>query len=421
MASLCVPGAGAVAAAVPQARSLARDAAFSKKVCSRSRIHARILSGKFDARRVVMAAVPDVVPPPIENDLEDVLLETGAQISDNGIVQTFGNDEEALKAADSGCAVIEMSHFGRLRVTGDDRLRFLHNQSTADFLPLKDGEGCDTVFVTNTARTIDLATAWAMNTAVILLVSPETRHDLIKLLNKYIFFSDKVEVDDITEKTSYFSIVGPQSDNVMRQLKLESLIDKPYGTHVHYTANGAPVTVGVGSGLCTKGYSFLVSTAAAGPVWTSILKCGALPMGSSAWERLRILQGRPVPGKELTDEFNVLEAGLWRTISQTKGCYIGQETVARLITYNGVKQHLHGVKLTGAVEPGTILTTRDGVKAGKLTSCTREAPYFGLCYIRKQCGGPGLEIKIGDGSVTGILVQVPGLARELSSGSRTVT
>ncbi|KAG0567955.1 hypothetical protein M758_7G172000 [Ceratodon purpureus] len=85
--------------------------------------------------------------------------------------------------------VVEMSQFGRLRVSGEDRIRFLHNQSTADFQKLKDGEGCDTVFVTSTGRTIDLARAWVMKNSVILFVSPSERRSLYTLLNKLVYWT----------------------------------------------------------------------------------------------------------------------------------------------------------------------------------------------------------------------------------------
>jgi folate-binding protein YgfZ len=181
---------------------------------------------------------------------------------------------------------------------------------------------------------------------------------------RYIFFADKVEVEDITDKTHFFSLIGPHSHRVLDKLNLGAIKDQPYGTHMHYAVEGTPVTVGVGGGLAGPGYSFMLSTDTAGLVWEAIVDAGAVPMGSVAWEHLRVWQGRPVPGKELTDEFNALEAGLWKTISLTKGCYIGQETIARLITYDNVKQQLWGVHLDGPVQPNTVLY-KEGVKVSK--------------------------------------------------------
>jgi glycine cleavage system aminomethyltransferase T len=179
---------------------------------------------------------------------------------------------------------------------------------------------------------VDLVTAWIMKSSVILFVSPTMRHTLQALLNKYIFFADKVEVEDITDKTHFFSLIGPHSHQVLDKLNLGAIKDQPYGTHMHYAVEGTPVTVGVGGGLAGPGYSFMLSTDTAGLVWEAIVDAGAVPMGSVAWEHLRVWQGRPVPGKELTDEFNALEAGLWKTISLTKGDTMQQIWYSQLVS-----------------------------------------------------------------------------------------
>ncbi|KAL6180594.1 hypothetical protein ACLB2K_047255 [Fragaria x ananassa] len=354
----------------------------------------------------------DLSPPPIDHDFLDTVsaATAGAKVSDDGVVETFHNDDQALDAADNGLVVVDLSHFCRIRVSGDDRIQFLHNQSTANFECLHEGQGCDTVFVTPTARTKDIAHAWVMKNAVMLMVSPVSR-SISEMLKKYIFFNDKVEIQDITKQTCFFVLVGPKSNHVMEELNLGDLVGQPYGTHQHFSVNGMPVTVGVGNVISEKGFSLLMSPAAAGSVWKTILSHGATPMGSIAWEKLRILQGKPAPQKELTNEYNVLEAGLWNSISLTKGCYKGQETISRLITYDGVKQRLWGICLSAPAEPGSIITV-GGKKVGKLTSCTsgrKESEYFGLGYIKRQNVSEGDMVVVGD-AITGTVVEVPFLA-----------
>jgi len=89
------------------------------------------------------------------------------------------------KQRERGCFVRSF-HWGRIRVSDEDRIRFLHNQSTNDFQQLQPGQGCDSVMVTSTARTIDL-TAYVMEDAVLLLVSPNRRQYLMDWLDRYIF------------------------------------------------------------------------------------------------------------------------------------------------------------------------------------------------------------------------------------------
>ena len=315
-------------------------------------------------------------------------------------------DAAAIQAARVGVAICDRTAWGRIKVAGDDRLNFLHNQSTNNFQILKPGQGCDTVFITSTARTIDLATAYVREDAVILLVSPNRRQYLMEWLDKYIFYADKVELSDITQYTNTFSLIGPGSDAVLEKLGIGELIGQAYGSHKVYTiAPAEGVRIAVGSGLSAPGYTLTFPYTDKETVWNKLLEAGAVEMSDRAWDTLRILQGRPAPDAELTDDYNPLEVGLWETISFTKGCYIGQETIARLNTYKGVKQHLLGIRLNAPAEVGSAIAVGDE-KIGKLTSYTQTADgYFGLGYIRTKAGGVGLKVKVGE--TEGEVIEIP--------------
>jgi len=320
-------------------------------------------------------------------------------------------DAAAIQAAKVGVAICDRSLWGRIKVSGDDCLNFLHNQSTNNFQILKPGQGCDTVFVTSTARTIDLATAYVTEDAVILLVSPNRRQFLLEWLDKYIFFADKVELSDITEYTNTFSLIGPGSDAILEKLGIGELIGQPYGSHQVYTiAPAEGVRIAVGSGLAAPGYTLTFPYTDKATMWNKLLEAGALEMSDRAWDVLRIIQGRPAPDAELTDDYNPLEVGLWQTISFNKGCYIGQETIARLNTYKGVKQHLLGIRLSAPAEIGSAIAVGDE-KVGKLTSYTETADgYFGLGYIRSKAGGVGLKVQVGE--TEGEIVEIPFVSHE---------
>ncbi|MBW4691385.1 MAG: folate-binding protein [Lyngbya sp. HA4199-MV5] len=323
---------------------------------------------------------------------------------------SFGNDDAALQAARSGVAICDRSHWGRLELTGADRLTFLHNQSTNDFKRLKPGEGCDTVFVTSTARTIDLATAYVLEESVLVLVSPNRRDYLLKWLDRYIFFGDQVTLTDVTEQTATFSLLGPESSALLKQLGIELPAKTQYANHQLVALAGQSVRVAVGSGLALEGYTLMVDRSAAASVWQTLVEAGAVPLGDRIWERLRIEQGRPAPDRELTEDYNPLEAGLWQMLSFDKGCYIGQETIARLDTYKGVKQQLWGIRLKHSAAPGTPITL-NGEKIGTLTSLTEtDQGAFGLAYIRTKAGGDGLHVTVGE--TEGDVVDVPFTTRD---------
>ena len=325
----------------------------------------------------------------------------------------FENDTTALEAAKSGVALYDRSHWGRIEVSDTDRIRFLHNQSTNDFKIRKPGEGCDTVFVTSTARTIDLASAYLLEDSVLLLVSPNLTEKLMTFLDRYIFFADNVKLVDVTPQTATFSLVGSGSHGLLEKLGAAEIIGQPYASHRLINLAGQDVRVAVGSGLATEGYILITQVDHSSALQKSLIEAGAVTMSDRAWEQLRIEQGRPMPDHELTDDYNPLEAGLWNTVSFNKGCYIGQETIARLDTYNGVKQQLWGVKLKAPVEAGAIVTVGEE-KVGKLTSVVEtEAGAIGLAYVRTKAGGAGLSVQI-SGNQTELL-DLPFLTREKQS------
>ncbi|WP_066378941.1 MULTISPECIES: folate-binding protein YgfZ [unclassified Anabaena] len=318
-----------------------------------------------------------------------------------------GQDAIAIPAATAGVAVCDRSAWGRIRVTDADRIRFLHNQSTNDLQSLKPGQGCDSVMLTSTARTIDLVTAYVLDDAVLLLVSPSRREYLIQWLDRYIFFADQVQLSDVTDETATFSLIGPESDAVVKKLGAGAIIGQPHGNHLLLDGN---IIIAVGSGLAEPGYTLVLPVSEKEKVWQQILELGAVELSDRAWEHLRILQGRPAPDAELTDDYNPLEVGLWQTISFNKGCYIGQETIARLNTYKGVRQYLWGIRLNNPVEIGDTIKIGDE-KVGKLTSLTTTPDgYFGLGYIKSKAGGVGLKVQVGNAE--GEVVPVPFVSHE---------
>lgn len=323
---------------------------------------------------------------------------------------SFGNDSAAFQAAHKGVAICSRSHWGCLKIAGDDRLRYLHNQSTNDFQKLQPGQGCDTVFVTSTARTIDLATAYVTEDAVLVIVSPNRRQLLMEWLDRYLFPMDRVELTDVSDHTAIFSLIGEESQALLEKLGVEMSTDGAYASHRLLLLDDLAVRVAVGSGLGLPGYTLMVAVDEAARVWQRLTEVGAVAMGDRIWSQLRVQQGRPAPGLELTDDYNPLEAGLWQTISFSKGCYIGQETIARLNTYQGVKQQLWGVRLGAPVPEGSVITV-DGEKVGILTSCAEtETGCFGLAYIRTKAGGVGLMVTVA--GVEGEVVDVPFLTHE---------
>jgi tRNA-modifying protein YgfZ len=331
---------------------------------------------------------------------------------------TLNNLQTTLKAAKIGAAIYDSSDWGKILVGDRDRLRFLHNQSTADFEKRQVGEVVDTVFVTSTARTIDLSTGFILDDEVLLVVSPNRREYLFNWLDKYIFFADRVTLKDVTDSLASFTLMGTDSAGILERWGCPNLTELAQCSHKLYHVNGIEFRIAIGTELGLPGYRLIVVGGASpeenrsqsAALQQALTNLGAVTLSEDAWECLRIAQGRPKPDAELTEDYNPLEVGLWQTISFSKGCYIGQETIARLNTYKGVKQYLWGVKLAGAVAVGTVITI-DGEKVGVLTSCSEvQGEILGLGYVRSKAGGVGLKVMVGD--VKGEIIDIPFVRHE---------
>jgi folate-binding protein YgfZ len=138
----------------------------------------------------------------------------------------------------------------------------------------------------------------------------------------------------------------------------------------------------------------------------------AVEVSSKVYDVLRIEAGIPAAGHELTEDYTPLETGLGATISHTKGCYTGQEVIARQITYDKVTRQLVGLKLVAEADVGDDIRLADTHQAiGKITSAA-DSPRFGqiaLGVIRKPYDQPGTKLLVGDepDSQPGLVTELP--------------
>ncbi len=319
------------------------------------------------------------------------------------VPESFGleTDSAAWTAAFAGVALCDRSHCGLLSIGGADRLQFLHNQTTNNIKALAPGQGTIAAIVNSTARLLDLATIYVLPETAWAVVSPGQAAGILAWFDRYVFPADRVELADLTAEVAHFSAIGPESEELLTNLGATLAPDAKPHEHQEVEIAGVPARIAVGTELGLPGCELLVPCDRAAELWQA-LSVGAVPLGTRVWEQIRLLQGRPLPGRELTEAYNPLEAGLWSAVSLDKGCYIGQETIARLHARRGVKQRLWRIGFSGAsgVSDACPVGLFDGEnnKIGTLTSVgATPAGELGLAYIRTQAGGPGLTVWLPSG------------------------
>lgn len=309
----------------------------------------------------------------------------------------------------TGSLLLDRSDWGRLRLQGSPGLDYLHSQSTQDLKALKPGQGADTVFVTTTAGILDLATVYVGEADCWIWTSPQRRRLLMQSLGRMLPFVRGAKLEDETDQTFGFGLVGPQSQALLEKVVgPEGIPTRPY-EHRRVEIQGIPVHLACGTGLAQPGFTLWGALDPKAALEECLLQAGAELAPPELWEALRLEAGRPAADRELTPDYNPLEAGLWHAISLSKGCYIGQEVLAKQVTYKRIRQTLWGIRVQGEVLPGTAIS-RQGEKIGLLTSAgPTAAGYLGLGYVRTKFEpAEGLPVEVGP--VPGILTRLPFLS-----------
>ncbi|PKB68012.1 MAG: hypothetical protein BZY81_03165 [SAR202 cluster bacterium Io17-Chloro-G4] len=301
------------------------------------------------------------------------------------------------ESATTAAAVHDASYMGRLKATGVDALDLLNRLSTNEVIDLEAGQGAPTILTTDRGRILDVIIVLNTGEHVLLLTSPQMQDPVIQFLDKYTIMED-LTVEDVSSSTSMLAVWGPKSSECLAKATNTNLDGlAPYGS-LSADIGGCSVRLLSCTLSDLPGYYLICSTEDASAVWQGITNSGATPMGTSASETARVFQGTPAQGSEMGDDFNPLEAGLIGAIDFTKGCYIGQEVIARLDTYKKVQKYL--VKLAfgegSGVTAGSTLTL-EGKTVGKVTSVVSDPSTgqdIGLAYVRTAQAEVGIRLEL---------------------------
>ena len=320
-------------------------------------------------------------------------------------------------AAWEGIALADRSDLGRVEMTGADSLDLLHRLSTQDLRGLRAGHGAATVLTSGKGRIIDLLTVYHLGDRLLLVTSHDNQHAVARWLEKYTIIEDS-STRDVTPQTALLAFFGPGADRLAERLAGRPLSELSSFHHVGASAGGVEVRLARAREPAGGGFHVLLpDRAGVGPVREALLDAGKdlgiQPIGVAAYEMLRVEAGLPAFGREIDERYNPLEARLRPFISFDKGCYIGQEVVARLDTYHKVQKHLLGVLLPKGelAPPGTRLEA-EGTEAGLVTSSTLTPALdrpIAMAYVRTRHARPGarLTLESSTGPAEAVVVELP--------------
>ncbi len=312
---------------------------------------------------------------------------------------------QALRA---GAGYHRFGQPGYLRIGGEHRLDFLQRQTTNNMTLLAEGRALLNVLTSPAARILEVVTAIHEPEAIGLITGPGRAEPLAGYLRSRIFFMDRVAVEDISPTTALFSLDGPRAPDVLRALRVAQPPERDQVVPLGGVGAGGRV-IGV-EGLAGPGFLMLLPAAAADDLAARLAEAGAEPIAEAVREIARVERGLPGQGAEISEEYTPLEVGLGRAVADNKGCYTGQEVIARQITRDKVTRHLAGLRLAASVLPGAPVLA-DGRRVGQVTSAVI-SPRFGpiaLAVLRRPHDEPGtmLSVAAGDVEITAQAAALP--------------
>lgn len=258
---------------------------------------------------------------------------------------------------------------GRIELSDRDRLDLIQRMSTNDVNALAQGQGTSTVFTTATARIIDRVTIYHRGeTALMLTHYP---HTVMNWLQRHVFWQDRFKMRDLSGELGQLELHGYGASKIA-----ESILPKSAELGIHRILEAAErgLIVARIPPLLEAGYLLIAPQTVLREIQTQLVESGAVKVGDAAlYESLRVEAGLPGPDHELTEDYIPLEAGLWDAVSFNKGCYIGQEIIARMESRNKLAKTLTKLEIQGEVSIGAAITA-NGETIGVITSIAAPFP-----------------------------------------------
>ena len=306
---------------------------------------------------------------------------------------------EEYRALREGCGLADRSWTGRLEVLGADRQRFLNAYVTCDVKSLAPGEGAYGFFTNPQGRILSDVVVLAHEDRLWLQLPPGQEEAIANHLRKYVL-ADRVEIRGLEDMLP-ISLVGPQA--AAAALGASELPPPGDWRHVRATVQGSEVVLQRTPRLGAEAYTFWISASLARLLVERLLENPAVkPAGLAAMEILRTEAGIPRFGRDFGPENFPQETGADEAVSYTKGCYLGQEVVARIHYRGGVQKALRGLvfEAGSSPRPGAplLFEGREVGTAGTIVELIALGRPIGLAILHKRGFEPGTVLQTENGS-----------------------
>ncbi|MCI0394606.1 MAG: glycine cleavage system protein T [Chloroflexi bacterium] len=275
--------------------------------------------------------------------------------------------ETAYEAAHQAAVLVDRSELGMLKFSGETRLDLLNRMSTQKVMGLESGQGVATVLTNDIGRMVDRLILTVAGSAVYGLTGEHNADNVARYLMRYVFFMDDFKIEDLSAETAVLAVYGCQAREKLATL-FGDQVDLPLHHWRQLELGGATVYLHRTDPIAGDGYLVTANTADKATAWQQLAAAGITPASEAAFEYLRIEAGRPRFGHEITPEYIPLEANLWDDVSFDKGCYIGQEIIARMESRGRIAKKLVRLRPAAPLAAGVELLAEAGGRVGVVTS-----------------------------------------------------
>jgi folate-binding protein YgfZ len=358
--------------------------------------------------------------------LHDSHLQLGAEFLEDGgwlLPGSYGDvDLEYAAVRDHGNGLLDLSSRGRLRISGSEAIQFLNGLITNDMKTLALGEWMPAVLPNVQGRLIaslrvvrlaDEQKGKGVSPVFLLETEADTLRSVLENIGRFTMAGD-FQVVDLSDSTVLLSVQGSQANELLASVFGEGILPLHGKGARTVQWSGSDIEVIHATHTSEDGYDLITNSEAGKTLWKALLREGARPVGFQAQEKLRIEAAIPKFGVDIDETLVVSETNLDEAISFTKGCYVGQEIIARIKYRGHVAKKIVGLIFdqTNAVESGSKIFSTDDKEIGKVTSVTfspRLKRLIALALLKYQFLAAGTEVKFpsGDDVLTARVSETP--------------